>query len=58
MDTPWEDCQCQCDAGAIGSRSAAQVLKESGVLDSVTYYDSTGELISSFEDENVSFFFF
>ncbi|CBJ26075.1 tyrosinase-like protein 2 [Ectocarpus siliculosus] len=52
MDTPWEDCQCQCDAGAIGSRSAAQVLQESGVLDSVSYYDSTGELISSFKDEN------
>lgn len=55
MDTAWTDCQCQCDAGAMGTRSAAEVLQESGVLDAVTYYDSSGELIEAFEDEDVRF---
>lgn len=53
METAWQDCQCQCDAGVIGNRSAAQVLQESGVLDAVTYYDSKGEIINAFEDDNV-----
>ncbi|CAM9472098.1 unnamed protein product, partial [Hapterophycus canaliculatus] len=52
MDKAWTECQCQCDAGAMGNRSAAQVLQESGVLDAVTYYDSSGELIEAFEDED------
>eukprot|EP00752_Nemacystus_decipiens_P016248 g14528.t1 len=51
METAWKDCQCLCDAGKMGTRSAAQVLMESGVLDAVSYYDSTGEMISRFEDE-------
>lgn len=53
METAWKDCQCLCDAGKMGNRSAAQVLLESGVLDAVSYYDSTGEMISAFEDEEV-----
>lgn len=31
-----------------------QVLAESGVLDAVTYYDSTGELVEAWEDDEVS----
>lgn len=53
-DTPWRECQCECDAGKIGNRSPAQVLAESGVLDAVSYYDSSGEMIKAFEDEDVS----
>lgn len=53
METPWKDCQCLCDAGKMGNRSAAQVLKESGVLDAVSYYDATGEMVSKFENEEV-----
>ena len=53
METPWTECQCQCDAGKIGTLSPAQVLAISGVLDAVTYYDSSGELVEAFEDENV-----
>lgn len=56
MDTPWRQCTCQCDAGRIGTRSAAEVLAESGVLDSVTYYDSTGELVDAFVDDEASWF--
>lgn len=58
MDTAWQDCQCQCDAGKFGNRSPVQVLAESGVLDAVTYYDSSGELIDAFEDDDVSYSFF
>lgn len=54
METAWKDCQCVCDAGRMGNRSAAQVLLEAGVLDAVSYYDSTGEMISAFEDGEVS----
>lgn len=53
MDMPWQDCQCQCDAGKIGNLSPAEVMAISEVLDAVTYYDSTGELIEAFEDEDV-----
>ena len=52
MDMPWQDCQCQCDAGKIGNLSPAEVLAQSEVLDAVTYYDSTGELVDAFEDED------
>lgn len=52
MDMPWQDCQCQCDAGKIGNLSPAEVLAQSEVLDAVTYYDSTGELVEAFEDED------
>ncbi|CAN0103275.1 unnamed protein product, partial [Pylaiella littoralis] len=51
-DDPWQDCQCQCDAGIIGTRSAKEVLTEAGVLDAVRYYDSTGALVDSFKDED------
>lgn len=53
-DTPWQECQCQCDAGVMGNRSAQELLTEAGVLDAVRYYDSTGTLIDSFKDEDVS----
>lgn len=54
MSTQWQDCQCECDAGKIGNRSPQQVLSESGVLEAVSFYDSTGELINSFTDEQAS----
>lgn len=54
MDTPWKDCQCQCDAGKIGTLSPAQVLARSGVLDAVTYYDANGDLVEAFEDDEVT----
>lgn len=57
FDMPWQDCQCECDAGKIGTRSPAEVLNESGVLEAVSFFDSEEVLIESFVDEDVSFFF-
>ena len=52
MDTPWKDCQCSCSAETLSNRTSYEILEDSGVLDSVQYYDEESHLLTKWHDEN------
>jgi len=53
MDTAWEDCQCEFDAGSYkGGKTSYEILDEVGILAQVDYYDEEGHKINSYYDAN------
>ena len=47
MDTAWRDCQCLCDADAIGDMKSFEVLDESGVLGWAQFFDQEMRVIDT-----------
>lgn len=52
MDTAWSDCACICDVEKIHNESNYMILHSAGVLRTVTYFDTKGNTIESFYDED------
>lgn len=52
MDTPWQDCQCQCSSKSIGDEESYHILNKAGVLSAVHYYDSDHRQIQQWKDNN------
>merc|ERR1711988_130697 len=58
MDTAWEDCQCEFDAGSYeGEKTSYEILDEVGILAQVDYYDESGHKINSYYDENGTIYY-
>lgn len=52
VNTPWEECKCSCDnSEAARGREPKDTLFDSGILDSVDYYDSRHHLIHGLVNE-------
>ncbi|KAJ8605154.1 hypothetical protein CTAYLR_000502 [Chrysophaeum taylorii] len=52
MDTPWQECQCQCTAESLRGKAAYEILDDAGVLSAVQYYDHEGHLIEKWRNDN------
>jgi len=51
MDTPADDCMCSCPRAKLAGKEAYEILLETGVFDSIKYFDGSGDSLESVFDE-------